>query len=73
VSAVVVLTVDHHRRQVVVSGQGVLDLAEMAGVAFRVTAAGSLVVSLDAIGDIEAAAAIRRRPVRIQSRRVATR
>ena len=71
--AVVVLTVDHHRRQVVVSGQGVLDLPELAGVPYRVTAAGSIVVALDALGDIEAAAAIRRRPVRLQTRREATR
>ena len=72
-SAVVVLTVDQHRRQIIVSGQGVLDLVGLVDVPYRTTGAGSVVVPLDALGDIEAAAAIRRRPLRIQSRRAVTR
>jgi len=73
VTGLVVLTADPDRQQLVVTGHGAVDLPELAGVPYRVTAAGSVVVALDALGDIEAAAAIRRRPVRLQSRREAAR
>ncbi len=71
-SGVVVLTIDRPRGQVVVSGRDLVDLADVAGLAYRTTGSGAIVLTLDALGDLEAAAAIRRRPIRIQSRRTAT-
>jgi len=72
VSAVVVATIDRHRAQIVVSGRDLVDLVELVDIPYRTTGSGSLIVQLEHLADIEAACAVRHRPVRIQSRRTAT-
>ena len=69
-TAVVIATVHRSRRQVVVSGRDLLDLLELAELSYTTTPSGSVVVSLCALSDVEAACAVRHRPIRIQSRRV---
>ncbi len=71
-SAVVVATIDRHRAQIVVSGRDLVDLVELVDIPYRTTGSGSLIVQLEHLADIEAACAVRHRPVRIQSRRTAT-
>lgn len=71
----VVMTVVRQRKQVLLSGRDLVDLvdlADIAGLAYRTTGSGSLIVQLEHLADIEAACAVRHRPVRIQSRRTAT-
>ncbi len=64
------MTVDRQRKQVLVSGRDVLDPVDLAGVAYRITGSGALVIALDDLGDLEVACAVRHRPIRmIQSRR----
>jgi len=71
--AVVVATVDRQRAQIILSGRDLVDLVDIAGLAYRTAGSGALVVQLEHLADLEVACAIRRRPLRIQSRREATR
>lgn len=68
----VVATVDRRYGRVILNGQDVLDIAELAGATYRVLGSGAIVVSLTDLAEVEAACAARYRPIRIQSRRVVT-
>jgi len=66
-----ILTIDKRRRRIVVTGTDLIDLMVLADITYTTTGSGAVVVSLDDLGDLEVACAVRHRPVRIQSRAVA--